>query len=386
MTGLRRALLTMAAVAFVAGLITIPVELASNHVAPRGLAIAQQLLIGWSFIATGLFMWWREPENRIGVLMTGVGFTWLLGVLYASNDGYVFFFGEIFGALAYGFLVQMLLSFPDGHLHSRLERVVVAATWFTVTIMQWVPLPFFQFWRQKSCAGCPSNPWLITDNPTAADWLIGAQTVLAIVIAVGLVIAVVRRLRAMAPMQRREHRLVIWTGVVALLVLLVALATRFGGSKQPIWLIGLLPLAAVPYAFIAGLMQSRFSRAGAVSELVARLNAAPGDRQGIGHVLADAFHDPSLILAYWLPERGEYVDVDGHPCGIAGAGRCTGLDTGRARWSPGRRDHPRREPVRGAAAARGCGRGGWTRDRERALARRAARTRRGTRAIPSAAD
>jgi signal transduction histidine kinase len=330
-TGLRRALLTMALVALVGGLITIPVEISSNHVAPRGLAIAQQLLIGWSFIATGLFMWWRQPDNRICVLMTGVGFTWLLGVLYASNDGHVFFVGELFGALAYGFLVQMLLSFPDGHLHSRLERVVVAATWFDVTIMQWAPLPFLQFWRQNSCADCPSNPWLIADNRHLADWLIASQTLLAIVIAVGLIVAVVRRLRALRPVQRRELRPVIWTGVVALLVLLVALTARFAGSKQPLWLIGLLPLAAVPYAFLAGVMRSRLTRAGAVSELVSRLNAAPNDRRGIGELLADAFDDPSLILAYWLSERDEYVDVDGHRVELPGAG------TTRA-WTPVERD------------------------------------------------
>jgi hypothetical protein len=35
----------------------------------------------------------------------------------------------------------------------------------------------------------------------------------------------------------------------------------------------------------------------------------------LGAVLAtpaDAFGDPSLILAYWLPERGYYVDAEGH--------------------------------------------------------------------------
>ena len=72
MTALRRALVTMAVVALAGGLITIPVSVGSNHVGPRGLFLAQQLLIGWSFVGTGLFMWWRRPENRLGMLMTAL--------------------------------------------------------------------------------------------------------------------------------------------------------------------------------------------------------------------------------------------------------------------------------------------------------------------------
>jgi signal transduction histidine kinase len=67
----------------------------------------------------------------------------------------------------------------------------------------------------------------------------------------------------------------------------------------------------VPYSFLAGLMQSRVSRAGAVSQLVAQLGASPESRRGLREALADAFGDPSLLLVYWLPERGHYVDAQG---------------------------------------------------------------------------
>ena len=331
MTALRRALLTMAVVGVVAGLITIPVSLSSNHVGPRGLFVAQELLIGWSFIGTGLFMWWRRPENRLGMLMTAVGFTWLLGALFASGDGHLFFLGQFFGALPYAFLVQMLLSFPDGRLHSRLELVVVAATWFDVTVMQWAQLPFLQFHRVQGCELCPANPWLLSDSKQVAEAFAKAQSAFAVIIVIGLVVALVRRSRALAPNQQQELRLVIWTGAIALIVLAAALTTRFVGLNAPVYYAGLLPLAAVPFAFLVGLMNARLTRAGAVSELVARLSAAPESRFGIGEALADAFEDHSLILAYWLPDREHYVDADGHQVQLPAPG------SGRA-WTPVRRD------------------------------------------------
>jgi hypothetical protein len=165
--------------------------------------LASQLVIGWSFVGTGLFMWWRRPENRLGLLMIGVGLTWLLGFLVATNDGCLLFIGELCAALPYGFLVQMLLSFPDGRLHSRLEHAVAAATWFDVTIMQWAQFPSLQFPRSSHCQGC-TNPLLAADQLQLSDAFARAQAVLAVVLVGGLILALVRRWRAFAPTQRRS--------------------------------------------------------------------------------------------------------------------------------------------------------------------------------------
>ena len=70
-------------------------------------------------------------------------------------------------------------------------------------------------------------------------------------------------------------------------------------------------MASVPFAFLVGLLRSRLSRAAAVSDLVARLGRgrpAPGLRDA----LAEALADPSLSLAYWVPEQDGYVDAEGH--------------------------------------------------------------------------
>lgn len=55
------------------------------------------------------------------MLMTAVGLTWLLRSLLASGNGYLLFLGVFFAALPWGILGLLLISFPDGRLHTRFE-------------------------------------------------------------------------------------------------------------------------------------------------------------------------------------------------------------------------------------------------------------------------
>jgi signal transduction histidine kinase len=91
-----------------------------------------------------------------------------------------------------------------------------------------------------------------------------------------------------------------------------------GKAENVIDIAGLALLASVPFAFLAGLMRSRLSRAGAVSDLVARLGEA-GRRQGLRDALAEGLGDPTLSLAYWVPDQRRYVDAGGDPVDLDGA-------------------------------------------------------------------
>jgi signal transduction histidine kinase len=68
-------------------------------------------------------------------------------------------------------------------------------------------------------------------------------------------------------------------------------------------------LVGVPLVFLAGFLRSRLARA-SVGELFVDLRGdpAPGD---LRDALARALGDPSLTLAYWLPEFETWADVDG---------------------------------------------------------------------------
>ena len=137
MSGLRRALIALGIGAFAVGLVAVPVVLTSHHVSPRGLFLASELAIGWSFAGVGLWLWWRRPENRVGMLMSAVGITWLLLSLSASNNGYLLLVGVASSGIAYALLALMLLSFPDGRLHTRFERAVIIGAFIDTTILIW---------------------------------------------------------------------------------------------------------------------------------------------------------------------------------------------------------------------------------------------------------
>ena len=58
------------------GLAYAAIVLSSGHVDDRGFVAGLGLLVGWSFIGTGLFAWWRRPGNRTGLLMAAAGLAW----------------------------------------------------------------------------------------------------------------------------------------------------------------------------------------------------------------------------------------------------------------------------------------------------------------------
>jgi signal transduction histidine kinase len=67
---------------------------------------------------------------------------------------------------------------------------------------------------------------------------------------------------------------------------------------------------ALPIAFLAGMLSSRLARAD-VADLLRDLDRAPPTQ--LRAALARAVDDPSLELAFWLPDRGLYADADGAP-------------------------------------------------------------------------
>jgi signal transduction histidine kinase len=80
-------------------------------------------------------------------------------------------------------------------------------------------------------------------------------------------------------------------------------------------LIGVLAafvLLSVPWTFLISLVRSSVSRAGAVSELLVRLNDVP-DRSRLRDALADSLGDETLELAFWVADDERWVDGTGAP-------------------------------------------------------------------------
>ena len=311
MKSLRRALLALGAVGFVAGAVPLALALANEGGHQRTLIAVTGPLIGWAFIGTGIFAWLRQPENRFGALMTAVGFSACLAGLRVSTESWVFIIGLLFITSQWALLYHMLLAFPGGTLHSRLERLMVAGMYFSA----WVVHPVQVLFQDTTLLGVPENPLLIEHNSDLSSTLSRSRYWFALVLLGALAVVLVRRWAAATRSERQALGPVLISGgaVMALLGIWYAalLAEVDQDVVQALEDSRYVVMCTVPFAFLAGLLRSRVAGASAVSEIVARLGD-PSLRRGggIGHALADALDGTSLELVYRCADGG-YVDETG---------------------------------------------------------------------------
>jgi signal transduction histidine kinase len=135
-----------------------------------------------------------------------------------------------------------------------------------------------------------------------------------IVAAAGIAVLLVRRWLASSGAQRRIIAPVLWTGaaLVAAVSLLVLLQVTGAptAAQNAVTVVSAATIAAVPFAFLAGLLRMRTTRADIVGGLVGNLESAGSS---IRETIATALGDPSLELIYWRAEKAEYVTADGGP-------------------------------------------------------------------------
>ena len=321
MPGLRRALLALFVVGVVFAGVDVALVLSSHHDDQKLVSAILGPVIGLSFIGTGAFAWWRRPLNRFGLLMTAVGFAWFVGGLVEANEAIVYTAAAYVGSLYLVLVIHMVLAFPTGRLEGRLSRAIVVAAYVDAFA---VALPFFLLGGDLQIGGeTVPNAFAIVHEPGLASVFDVASSLIAVGIAAATVVVLVRKRRTATPPQRRAQAPMLWTGVVLIVLLGLVFLTQSAGAPDAvvsvIGLAGFAVFAVLPYAFLAGLVRTRYSRAGAVGELVERLNA-PQRRETLREVLAEALGDRSLQLVYWRPSAGYYVTYEGHRVELPGPG------------------------------------------------------------------
>ncbi len=247
------------------------------------------LAVGWTFVGCGLVAWARRPESRTGPLMAATGCTWFLWNFASVGVAVVAWVAAHLVSLHRGALVHLVLTYPSGRPGSRPVRGAVAAGYAVAVI---TPL-----WRSP-----------------------GATILLA-----GLLVAVCARDAARAVGRARRARLVALWAAAGLSVVLAgtAVARLLLPPEQvsgPLLLANELALCVLAGALLAGLLVAPWQRA-AVTDLVVELGEArSGTLRG---ELSRALGDPSLEIGYWLPERGAFVDAEGHVLALPdpGSGR-----------------------------------------------------------------
>jgi signal transduction histidine kinase len=279
--------------------------LTSDHVAEPGLQAALMVWMALPYVIAGVVAWWRRPESRFGPLMVAAGFVGLLATLAWSNAALPFTVGQLFDLVPAALFLHVFLAFPSGRLERRLERVIVALGYLTALGLELVGMLLGGFG--------PDNLLEIVSAPEAAETLLDVQLVsISAFVLIGVGVLVSRRRGRGRPLRRSAELLVDCFGLALVMIAVLFLSGAFDAPAfETIRRVTFVVLGLAPVAFLVGLLGARLAR-GAVGDLLVELRSEPAPAQ-LRDALARALGDPSLRLAYWLPEFESWADLDGRP-------------------------------------------------------------------------
>jgi signal transduction histidine kinase len=264
------------------------------------------LLSNWltlSYVLCGLFAWWRRPDSRFGVLMVAAGLANFISTLSWTTNDLTFTLGQALDLVPPVLFMHVFLAFPSGRLRGPLERALVASAYVAAVVLQLTRMPFGGFG--------PHNLLEVSPNEDAAllSLRVALLTMSAFCLA-GVAVLLLRRRDRGRPVRR--SRVVIVDAFALGLVMIAGLfvSASFNGpiTHQIRWAT-FATLSLAPLVFLAALLNARLARA-AVGDLLLELPTEPAPAD-LRDSLARALRDPSLELAYWLPDFGVYADLDG---------------------------------------------------------------------------
>ena len=312
------------------------------------------LAVGLAFLVTGLVAWRRRPANRVGLLMTAVGFTWFIGSWGNLTDWNIFrqAFGGAFDhsyrfdvfrtalwfeALNQAILVHLILAFPTGRLGSRPARVLAGSAYANVLLLGFLRAATFVFFggltfdHSQGALGL----WADTDLFRLVTRIYQG---IWVAILLTLLFMLIRRWLVASRPTRRMLTPVWFAGSVVAVSVSITAPTLVGslsswqvgaccsgglapggvplvfipaGLQGPLFWLARAGQILVPLAFLFGLLRANLARIG-VSDLVRELGDTPAPGK-LRQALARALGDPSLDVAFWIPTSRTYADLDGKP-------------------------------------------------------------------------
>jgi signal transduction histidine kinase len=295
-------LLSLAAAGAVVGITLIVLAATGEGIQEPGLSAFLACWLTLPFIAAGLIAWRRRPESRLGVLMVTTGFITFTTFLNWSANDVLYTIGAAVQFLVPALLLHVFLAFPSGRLQTRLDRVVVAAGYGAVVLT---------LLRMLFGDGGERNLVAVVDNPAVVTSLRAVQLAfVSAVLLMGTTSLVLRRRRdppLRTPLGLLAYSFSLALAMIALLYLVQLFAWTSVIENVRLATFGIIGLA--PIVFLVAILDARLGRA-SVGDLVEALGVNPGPAD-LQEAVARALRDPSVRLAYWLPEFDSYADVDG---------------------------------------------------------------------------
>ena len=278
LTPLERALSAIGLAGVLMGIALFVIVASSEEPAAPLLEACITLLVGWSFIGTGLYAWDRRPANVIGLLMVCVGFTIFVAELTVSDIPLAAAFGFACNSLPVAFLIHLLVVFPTGRIRTRLGRFFVIYAYVAGGFIAGFPILFYNPATDPDCTHCvSSNPLLIHDNLAFVNTWLNVLSAISIPVLAALFVHLVRQARRGDPEERRSQEPVWWAGGATILLfgatLLTNLGPESGNYDDVVWYIANVVLATVPFAFLFGLLRTKLSEADVVAQENVRLDA-----------------------------------------------------------------------------------------------------------------
>jgi signal transduction histidine kinase len=291
----------------------------SDHVAEPGLQAALLDWITLPYVLAGVVAWYRRPDSRFGPLMVVAGFVMFLSSLAWANAAGPHTFGQAFDLLPAVVFLHVFLAFPSGRLEHPFDRALVVAGYVAAVVLELVGMLL-------GGTG-PDNLLAVAAKPGLAHTVLDGQlVVMSAFCLIGVGVLAARRRGAGRPLRQSIAVLVDAFALGLVMIAALLLTGAFDGPgfetirRATFFVIGLAPAA-----FLIGLLSARLAHS-ALADLLVEMRAEPAPAD-LRDALSRALRDPSLTLAYWLPEFESWADVDGRAVELpqAGGGQTTTL-------------------------------------------------------------
>jgi signal transduction histidine kinase len=261
-----------------------------------------------AFVASGLLVRRRAPENRVGMLLILVGFCLLAEDLVTARTPLLYTAGSLVHAVSGPALAWLVLAYPSGRLDDRRLRVVVIVAWVSAVLTGGV------FWASyPGGAGGQESLLVIANEPTMERVADAAATVFVAGIAAVCAAVLAWRWRASSRPARRVLAPFLAAGLALAVVFAVEALPRahagWLGVTPPFRAVELLVTAALPFAALAGIARLELARSDATEQVLALGPSA--SVAAVRDALSRALADPSLGILATDSGRGGLLDEAG---------------------------------------------------------------------------
>ena len=294
-----------------------------------------------SYVAVGVYTWWRRPESRLGPLVVGAAFLYSVTCLTASGAPLAYTLGITAFAAVIVYLAYVYLCFPRGRLESRLERGFILAfalstglVWGLILALSPTLPPGGDF---TDCGTrCPQNALQIVSAHAATGVALNtAYSVVTTIFLIGIAMLIFHKERSSAHLRRRAIAPLAWVFIANIAEFVIALfvESAYPGTRETFKIANGVVTLALPGAMLVGQLRGDMFAAMSLGQIAVRASGKPVTPAAVQKMIGDALGDPTITLALWESERAGYVDIYGAPLELPRDTRARGVT--RVTWGNG---------------------------------------------------